>query len=126
MSIIGIGTDIIEIDRIKKNFFRFGNKLAKKILSVKEWEEYKRSLNKINFIAKKFVAKEAAAKALGTGINNGINFNQIEIYHNSLGKPNFRFLKNALKKFKEKKCKFAHVSISDQKSYAHAIVILEN
>ncbi|ALD15210.1 4'-phosphopantetheinyl transferase [Buchnera aphidicola (Aphis glycines)] len=126
MSIIGIGTDIIEIDRIRKIFFQFGNKLAQKILSEKEWEKYIISLNKINFIAKKFAAKEAAVKALGTGINNGINFHQIEIYHDSLGKPNFCFLGNALKIFKEKRCKFAHISITDQKSYAYAIVILES
>ncbi|QIQ41288.1 MAG: holo-ACP synthase [Buchnera aphidicola (Aphis urticata)] len=126
MSIIGIGIDIVEIERIKKIFFKFGNKLAKKILSIKEWKEYIKSRNKINFIAKKFAAKEAAAKALGTGISNRITFNQLELYHDSLGKPNFRFLDYALQKFKEKKCKFIHVSITDQKLYAHAIVILES
>ncbi|QCI17079.1 holo-ACP synthase [Buchnera aphidicola (Aphis helianthi)] len=125
MSIIGIGTDIIEIERIKKNILYFGNKLAKRILSKQEWKEYMISRNKINFIAKKFAAKEAASKALGTGINYGITFNQLELYNNSLGKPKLRFLDCAFKKYKEMKCTAVHVSITDQKLYAHAIVILE-
>lgn len=126
MSIIGIGTDIVEIERIKTIIFQFGNKFANKILSTKEWKEYIISKNKINFIAKKFAAKEAASKALGTGINYGITFNQLELYNNSFGQPNLRFLDNALKKLKEIKCNSIHVSISDQKLYAHAIVILED
>ncbi|KAF0707666.1 holo-ACP synthase [Buchnera aphidicola (Aphis craccivora)] len=126
MTIIGIGTDIIEISRIKRIFFKFGNKLAKKILSIQEWKEYIISKNKIHFIAKKFAAKEAASKALGTGINYGITFKQLELYNNSLGKPYLRFLDHAFKKCKEIECKFIHVSITDQKLYAHAIVILES
>ncbi|QFQ32434.1 holo-ACP synthase [Buchnera aphidicola (Aphis fabae)] len=126
MPIIGIGTDIVEIKRIKRIFFQFGNKLAKKILSIQEWREYIIYKNKIHFLAKKFAAKEAASKALGTGINYGITFKQLELYNNILGKPNFRFLDHAFQKFKEIKCKSIHVSISDEKLYAHAIVILES
>ncbi|QCI18803.1 holo-ACP synthase [Buchnera aphidicola] len=126
MSIIGIGTDIIEIKRIKKIVSKFENKFAKRILSYKEWKKYIISRNKINFIAKKFAAKEAVSKALGTGINHGITFNQIELYNDFLGKPKIRFLDNSLNKINEINCKSVHVSISDQKSYAYAIVILEN
>lgn len=126
MSIIGIGTDIIEIERIKKIFFQFKNKFAQRILSMYEWKEYMISKNKISFLAKKFAAKEAAAKALGTGINYGITFNQLELYNNSVGKPHLRFLNNAGERFQEIQCKSIHVSISDQKLYAYAIVILED
>ncbi|QCI17653.1 holo-ACP synthase [Buchnera aphidicola (Acyrthosiphon lactucae)] len=126
MSIIGIGIDFIEILRIQNIIFNYGNNFAKRILSIEEWEKYIISKNNINFLAKKFVAKEAASKALGTGINDGVTFNQLEFYNNKSGKPKLRFLKNALKKSQQIKCKSIHVSISDQKLYAHALVILEN
>ncbi|QIE01976.1 holo-ACP synthase [Buchnera aphidicola] len=126
MSIIGIGIDFIEILRIKKIFFKYKNNFAKKILSIEEFKQYIASQEKIHFLAKKFAAKEAASKALGTGIHNSIQFNELEFYNNSLGKPQLRFLNNAFKKSKELKCKNIHVSISDQKLYAYALVILEN
>ncbi|AEO08609.1 holo-[acyl-carrier protein] synthase [Buchnera aphidicola str. Ak (Acyrthosiphon kondoi)] len=126
MSIVGVGIDFIEILRIKNIFLNYGNKFAKRILSLEEWKKYLLSKNNINFLAKKFAAKEAASKALGTGINYGITFNQLEFYSDKLGKPKLRFFKNALKKSKEIKCKSIHVSISDQKLHAYALVILEN
>lgn len=126
MSIIGIGTDLIEISRIRKILLQYNNHFAKRILSIEEWKNYVLIKNKIHFLAKEFVAKEAASKALGTGINYGIQFNQLELYHDDFGKPKLRFFKNALKKSKELKCKSIHVSISDQKLYAHALVILES
>lgn len=126
MSIIGIGIDFIEILRIKNILFNYGNRFAKRILSAGEWKKYILIKNNVHFLAKKFAAKEAASKALGTGINDGIKFNELEFYNNKSGKPKLRFLKNALKKSKEIKCKSIHVSISDQQLYAYALVILEN
>ncbi|CAL4326317.1 holo-ACP synthase [Buchnera aphidicola] len=126
MSIIGIGTDIIEIVRIKNIFSHYGNRFAKRILSKIEWKKYIISKNPIHFLAKKFAGKEAASKALGTGINCGITFNQLEFYNNKFGKPKLRFLKKSLRKAKEIKCKSIHVSISDQRLYAYALVILES
>lgn len=129
MSIIGIGIDIIEIKRIKKIVNYFGNKFAKRILSLKEWREYisyHNNYDNIKFLAKRFSAKEAASKALGTGINCGIYLNELEIYNNNLGKPELRFLNNSLKKIKKFQCKNIHLSISDQKYYACALVVLEN
>ncbi|AAM67806.1 holo-ACP synthase [Buchnera aphidicola] len=125
MSIIGIGTDIIEIFRIKNIVYNFKDKLAERILSVQELEKYKVNKNPIKFLAKRFAVKEAASKALGTGISYGIKFNQIELYNNNLGKPKLRFLKYALQKSEEMKCKSIFVSISDEKLYACALVILE-
>ncbi|QCI20397.1 holo-ACP synthase [Buchnera aphidicola (Brachycaudus cardui)] len=126
MSIVGVGTDIIEILRIKNIFSYYGDEFAKRILSKIEWNEYIFSKNPIYFLAKKFAGKEAASKALGTGINYGVTFNQLEFYNNQFGKPKLRFLKQSLQKAKEINCKFIHVSISDQKLYAHALVILES
>ncbi|WAI12012.1 MAG: holo-ACP synthase [Buchnera aphidicola (Macrosiphum albifrons)] len=125
MAIVGIGIDFIEILRIKNIILNYGDNFAKRILSIKEWKTYIIHQNNISFLAKKFVAKEAAAKALGTGINYGIKFNQLEFFHNKSGKPKLCFLKNALQRSKEIKCKSIHVSISDDKLYAYALVILE-
>ncbi|CAL4321339.1 holo-ACP synthase [Buchnera aphidicola] len=126
MTIISIGIDIVEISRIKKIFFNFGDKFAKRILSKYEWQEYITSKNCIAFISKRFSVKEAASKALGMGINSGIQFNQLELYHNVYGKPEMRFFKHALAQYKKINCQYIHVSITDEKKYAYSTVILEN
>jgi holo-[acyl-carrier protein] synthase len=125
MSIVGVGIDIIETVRIKKIFLKYGHKFAKKILSEQELEKYTVN-NNVSFLAKSFAVKEAAAKALGTGIYFGIFFNQLELYNNKLGKPRLRFLNNSYKRLQKIKCNTIHVSFSDQKSCACAIVILES
>ncbi|WP_343189244.1 holo-ACP synthase [Buchnera aphidicola (Chaitoregma tattakana)] len=124
MSILGIGIDIVEINRIKKIDIFFRNKLAKRILSKKELSKYLVSCNKIQFLIKRFCVKEALAKALGTGIRNKISFKHFEIYNNRLGKPKIKFLKNTFSYFH--KIKKKHVSISHEKKYFCSIVILEN
>ncbi|CAL4322066.1 holo-ACP synthase [Buchnera aphidicola] len=125
MSIIGVGIDIVEILRIKNIFNAFGRNFAKKILSIQEWEKYIVNKNPIQFLSKRFAVKEAASKALGTGIQKGIKFSELELYNDNLGKPKLRFLKNAFKKYQEIQCKSTFVSISDEKLYAYALVILE-
>ncbi len=125
MTILGIGIDILEIKRIKKMNHKRINKLSKKILTKIELKKFKKSKNKINFLAKKFTAKEAASKALGTGINKGIYFNNFEIYNNPKGKPKIKFLKKSLKLIKKLKIKKIHISISDEKKYTQSLVIIE-
>ncbi|WP_422667184.1 holo-ACP synthase [Buchnera aphidicola] len=125
MTIIGIGIDIIDIIRIQKIILNYKEKFAKRILSKYEWQQYIISNNHINFLAKRFSIKEAASKALGTGICSGIKFNQIELYHDQYGKPKIRFFNNALIQLKKIKCNFIHISITDEKKYVYSIVILE-
>ncbi len=126
MKIFGIGIDILEIKRIKKIFINKKNMFAKKILSKNEIIEYKKKNNKIYFLAKKFTAKEAVVKALGTGISNGIYFKNIEIYHNKKGKPKIKFLKKTKYYLKKIKFKKIHISITDEKKYVLSTVIIEN
>ena len=89
----------------------------------------KKSQNKINFFAKRFAAKEAFVKALGTGFRNNINFSDIEIINNKKGKPEIKISKKIknliIRKFKSKKPKI-YVSLSDEKNHSIAYVILEN
>ncbi|QJC30363.1 holo-ACP synthase [Enterobacteriaceae endosymbiont of Neohaemonia nigricornis] len=127
MNIIGIGIDIIEILRIQNIFVRFKNKLANKILTMYELYKYEKChVNKINFLAKHFAVKEAAVKAINTGFTKGILFKHIELCHNNAGKPKLVFYNQALYAMK-KKCENynIHVSLSDEKKYVCALVIIE-
>ncbi|MBZ2279884.1 MAG: holo-ACP synthase, partial [Buchnera aphidicola] len=82
-----------------------------------EWNEYVNRKKYVCFLAKRFAVKEAASKALGTGIRNGVSFNQIELYNNIYGKPKLRFSKHAYKTFKKLKCNQSHVTVTDQRKY---------
>ena len=85
MSIYGIGIDIVSIKRIKSSIKN--KNFIKRIYNYQEILKCKKSVNQINCYAKRFAAKEAFSKALGTGISNGINFNEITVLNNKSGKP---------------------------------------
>jgi len=125
MSIFGIGTDIISVDRIK-NFLK-KRSFINRIFNEKEILKCKNINNSINCYAKRFAAKEAFAKALGTGISNGINFNEIVILNKKSGKPYISIIgqtKTILnKKFKKKKIKI-FLSLTDEQKYAVAFVTI--
>ena len=127
MNIIGNGVDIVDNKRIKK--LLLNNNFLNRIFTNSEIKSSKKSQNKINFFAKRFAAKEAFVKALGTGFRNNITFTDIEITNNNKGKPVIKIskkIKNLIsKKFKSKKPKI-YVSLSDEKNHSIAYVILEN
>ncbi len=127
--ILGIGVDLLNINRVEKLYSKFGDKLADKILSEEEFGNYKKSKNKINFLAKKFCAKEAFSKALGTGIGRGINFSDITISNDILGKPiiflsdnGFYFLEKLYKK-NTKNIQF-NLSITDEDPFINCFAII--
>ena len=125
MRIFGIGTDIVKISRIKKGF---KNKLfVSRLFNREEILKCKKTKNFYNCFAKRFAAKEAFSKALGTGISNGINFNEIVILNKKSGKPYINIIgqtkKILNKKFKKKKTKIS-LSLSDEKKYAVAFVTI--
>ncbi len=123
--IFGIGTDIVDVERIRK----LGSleKFADKILSLNELEVFKSQIDekKVTFLAKQFAAKEAVSKALGTGIGKDIRFNQIEILRNSDGKPYLNHDGMITTIFNDLGITKTHVSLSDEKKYVLAFVILE-
>ncbi|QCI19330.1 holo-ACP synthase [Buchnera aphidicola] len=125
MSILGIGIDAVEIKRIQILVKNMKTKLAHRILSNHELKNYFLTNNTSIFLAKHFAVKEAAAKALGIGIQNGIFFNNFELYTEKLGKPKMRLLHNAKLIQKKFNIKYIHVSITKEKNYIHALVILE-
>jgi len=127
MKILGIGIDIIENKRIKS---LIKNKVfLKRTFSRNEIEFSKKLINKTNFFAKRFAAKESLVKALGTGFRDDINFKDIEILNNNLGKPYYIKSKkiNSIikKKFKINRYNL-FLSISDEKNYSTAFTILQN
>ena len=97
----------------------------KKILTSQELLTYKRTEGKENFLAKRFAAKEAFAKALGTGMRSPVNFKSIEIIHDLLGKPKIKTVPELTILMKSHNIKHCHLSISDEKNIAAAFVILE-
>lgn len=123
--IYGIGTDVVEVKRIKKSFFKHGEAFAKKILTSQELLTYKKTKVKENFLARRFAAKEAFAKALGTGMRSPVNFKSIEVIHDALGKPKIKTLPELTLLIKKHAIKHCHLSISDEKNIAVAFVILE-
>ena len=123
--IFGIGTDIVDISRIKK-LFNKNKKIKKRIFSEKEIKYCESKTNKISSYSKRFAAKEAFAKALGTGISKGISFNEISVNNNKNGAPFIELLGKTKTIFKNStnKKKNIYLSLSDEKKYALAMVII--
>ncbi len=129
--IIGIGSDIIAIARIKRLLMRNKQPFLQKIFNPTEilmLDNITNSVRLAGYIANRFAAKEAFAKALGTGIGQYVAFKDISILKNSQGKPYFEFSQN-LKLFLQQnhgeKIK-AHLSMSDESEYAQAFVVIES
>lgn len=124
--IVGIGTDIIEISRILSLLKKHDESFAKRILSEQELEIYQQQTIKEKFIAKKWAAKEAVSKALGTGFTQGVSFTDMTIEHTEEGKP-LIVLTGKTKQVADKLgiTKWS-ISISDEKHYALAFVIAES
>lgn len=123
--IFGIGTDIVEVARIESSIEKFGDDFAKRVLADSEMPSYFESKIKARFLAKRFAAKEAFSKALGTGLREPATFQNIAVSHDDLGKP-ILLLAEALQHFlNTKNITQMHLSISDEKNLALAYVILE-
>ena len=127
MKIFGIGTDIINIKRMEKSIKKNGDNFINKVFSQKEILYCKKKKNPFAFYAKRFAAKEALSKALGTGIRKGIKFKNIEITNDDFGKPSIE-LKGTTATFLKKKIKTKkysiHLSLSDDIPWAQATVII--
>jgi holo-[acyl-carrier protein] synthase len=123
--IFGIGTDIVEVSRIEDSLARFGNAFAERILNEREWLSYSQSNTQSRFLAKRFAAKEAFSKALGTGIRAPATFQNIGIAHDDLGKPVLDIAPELQVLLDSKGIRYMHLSISDEKALAAAFVVLE-
>jgi len=123
--IFGIGVDIAEIGRFQRMVDRFGDRIAKRLLTNNELQQYKKRKRSLSFLALRFAAKEATSKALGTGISGGVGFHSVEVMNNDMGKPELIFHGKALDLVRQKKITRAMLSLSDERKYAVAMVVLE-
>ena len=127
MRIVGVGVDIIQNKRIKNSLKNL--KFKERIYSTKELAQSSLSKNKVGYFSKRFAAKEAFAKALGTGFRDNLNFKDIEIVNDKMGKPYYlkskKISKIIHKNFNIKKYK-CFLSISDEKDYSTAFTIIQS
>jgi holo-[acyl-carrier protein] synthase len=123
--IVGLGLDMVDIARIARTYGRFGERFARRILAPTELERLLRR-DPVTTLAKHFCAKEAAGKALGTGVLGPIGFHQIIVEHRRSGKPELRFVGAAAERLARLGAVRAHVTITDERDTAVAVVILED
>jgi holo-[acyl-carrier protein] synthase len=123
--IVGIGTDLVEVVRMQEALSRHGERLAARILTPEELDEFHRSAAQDRFLSKRFAAKEAAAKALGTGFAEGLGWQDIAVTHNALGRPELRFQGAGLRLLQKLGATRSHLTIADERGHAVAFVVLE-
>ena len=124
--IVGIGVDIVEIARIDDLLQKYGERFVARILTADEIEEFHRRNDSANYLAKRFAAKEAVAKACGTGIGAQLGFHSVQIENDAQGKPLLRFLDSAGDLIERLQVGNAHLSLSDEKHYVVAMAVLES
>ena len=123
--IYGVGTDIVSIDRIQKIILKNKEGFIKRVLTDHEQALFANKADSAAFCAKRFAAKEAFSKALGTGIGRVVSFQDLTVRNNDNGKPHFIPSEKLRLYLLEKGVKQAHLSISDENQYAVAFVVLE-
>lgn len=124
--IVGIGTDVVEIERISKAVERFGERFARRILDPDELSQYASSSQPTRLLARRFAAKEAAAKALKRGFSDGISWQDLGVAHDAAGAPTLVLHGRAAELANALGVRATHLSISDEQRYALAFVVLEN
>jgi holo-[acyl-carrier protein] synthase len=124
--IFGIGTDIVELSRIESMRARYGARLAERLLSRHELSDYHASPDGARFLAKRFAAKEAFAKAVGSGLRVPVSLRRISVTHDGLGKPVLRFDEALRLHLAQLGVNGHHLSISDERDLIVAFVVLES
>lgn len=122
--IFGIGTDLVHIPRMQALLDKHGDKIAQRILSDGEFVSFQQARKPAAFLAKRFAAKEATAKALGTGFRDGLSLRHIAVSNNDYGKPELTFCEHGLKMLDDLNIGRSLLSLSDETEYAIAYVIL--
>ena len=123
--IFGIGVDLVETPRIARLLEQYGERFARRVLTELEWPGYQRSSKPVLFVANRFAAKEAFSKAMGTGFRYPVTLQNISVVQNKAGKPDY-VLSDALSiMMKQQEIAAHHLTISDEKTMACAVAILE-
>lgn len=125
MAIVGLGTDIVEIERIEQQL-KNSIRLAQRVLTEQEFAVFQQHKFPARFLAKRFAAKEAAVKALGVGIGNGVSFQHVEVSNLPSGQPLLNFYGRFAELCQQQGVSKSFISISDEQHYAVATVVLES
>ncbi len=123
--IFGIGTDIVAVERLRTMHANHGERLARRLLGPMEWDDYVRAPDKPRLLAKRFAAKEALGKALGTGIRAPMTLTACGVVHDELGRPDFAYASVLAGWLRERGAGRVHLSLSDEQEYVVAFVIVE-
>ena len=123
--IFGVGTDVVEIGRIEKALGRWGVRFAERILCAPELNRFRKHGQPASYLAKRFAAKEAFTKALGTGIKAPANWHGVWVINQPSGKPELQFSEPLKKALSSRGISRAHLSLADERGIAVATVILE-
>ena len=122
----GIGSDIVEYARFERMLARYGDRFAQRVLSRDEMAEFGSSPDRARLLAKRFAAKEAFAKAVGSGLREPVSLSRISIAHDGLGKPMLEFDSVLSTHMAQLGISGYHLSISDERNVIVAFVVLEN
>ena len=123
--IVGVGTDVCSIERIQKSLDRFGQRLVNRILTPAERPRFGRVKDKAGYLAKRFAAKEAFSKAIGTGIHAPFTWHSITVTRNPRGKPGVEPNATMARHLKKLGVTSCHISLTDDGDVAMAFVVLE-
>ena len=123
--IIGIGTDLCEIGRVQRLVDRYGERFARKILVDAEMDRFLRHRKPAAYLAKRFAAKEAFSKAMGTGIHYPVNWHNVSVENGRSGRPMLRFSDSLDRLLQARGVTAAHLSLTDEIGMACAFVVLE-
>lgn len=124
--IVGIGTDIVDVERIQGVYQRQGEAFAKRLLSENEWNRFKQHIFPERYLAKRWALKEAVSKALGTGIAQGVSFHDMTIKNHESGQPYLELTGGALQKSNKLGITDWSISVSDEKTHAVAFAVAES
>lgn len=125
MAICGIGTDIVEIARIEQVLSRHGERFAARLLHPEEMAAWRSAIAPATLLAKRFAAKEALSKALGTGLRGVVSLRNIGVRHDQLGRPEFFFAPALAAELASRGIQRLHLSLSDERAYVLAFVVIE-
>jgi holo-[acyl-carrier protein] synthase len=122
--IFGIGTDVVQVERIEKTVARFGDRFVMRLLMDEEYAQYQRTKQKVRFVAMRFAGKEAVVKAMGTGFAHGMWIRDVGIVQNSWGKPEVVYSPRGQEMREKLGIGDGHVSLTDEAGLVVAVAVL--
>jgi holo-[acyl-carrier protein] synthase len=123
--ILGTGTDLVDVRRIERALARFGHRFAQRVLVEHEYQRFCAHAKPAHYLAKRFAAKEAFSKAMGTGIHFPVNWHNVSVANERSGRPYLKFSEPLAALLKQRGISRAHLSLSDEVEMACAFVVLE-